>query len=461
MAGKKNWVAGKLLDTWMEFCIRRNKKCFSRQMELEISSLNPGMDSRNLVQEHYREKISLCLLILAAGMMLILLFVISSRTETVLRENRYLERAPVGGEEKTVRLDARVGDVELEGISIPVTEQNLSEKEAEDLLEEIARTLPSVILGENAALTFVNKPLNLPEAWEDVPVTIFWESSDLGLLKNDGSLGQETVSEKGQKVLLTATLSYGELSREKEITVTIFPQEMSEEERLKKELVLLVEQEEQNSLTEPYFSLPESLENTEILWKEPEEGLLPALCVLLAGALATVFIGKDQELHKQYEVRNQQLLLEYPAFVSKLQLLICSGMSIRSAFLKMGKEYQNSLQKGGKKKYVSEELLLALRKMENGMSEAEALDYFGRRCHLFCYKKLVSLIQQNLKRGTEGLRDALLNETKMAFEERKQTARKMGEEAGTKLLFPMMLMMAVVLIIIMVPAYFSFGGIGS
>lgn len=461
MAGKKNWVAGKLLNIWMEFCIRRNRKCFSRQTEFEISSLNPGMDSRKLVQEHYREKISLCLLILAAGMALILLFVIRSQTETVLYENRYLERAPVGGEERTVKLDARVGDVKLEGISIPVTEQNLSEEDAEEVLKNIAQVLPSVILGENAALTYVNKPLNLPEAWEDAPVTIFWESSNLDLLRNDGALGQEMASEKGQQVLLTATLSYGEISWEKEITVTIFPQEMSEEERLKKELVLLVEQEEQNSLTEPYFSLPETLENTEIQWKEPAEGLLPALCLLLVGALAAVFIGKDQELHKQYEVRNQQLLLEYPAFVSKLQLLICSGMSIRSAFLKMGKDYQNSLQKGGKKKYVSEELLLALRKMENGMSEAEALDYFGRRCHLFCYKKLVSLIQQNLKRGTEGLRDALLNETKMAFEERKQTARKMGEEAGTKLLFPMMLMMAVVLIIIMVPAYFSFGGIGS
>ena len=134
-------------------------------------------------------------------------------------------------------------------------------------------------------------------------------------------------------------------------------------------------------------------------------------------------------------------MLEYPEFVSKLQLWLSSGMSIRSAFLKMGREYQRNLQKGGQKKYVSEELLLALRKMENGMGEADALKFFARRCNIFCYKKLVSLILQNLNRGADGLRDALMNETKMAFEERKQTARKLGEEAGTKLLFPMMLML--------------------
>ena len=186
----------------------------------------------------------------------------------------------------------------------------------------------------------------------------------------------------------------------------------------------------------------------------------PVLFLLVPGSVLAVFLGQDMELHKQYELRNQQLLLEYPEFVSRLQLLLCSGMSIRSAFFKLGKEYQKHLQKGGTRRYVSEELLLAIRKMENGMGETEALEFFGKRCHLFCYKKLVSLIQQNLKRGTDGLRDALMNETKAAFEERKQAARRLGEEAGTKLLFPMMLMMGVVMVIIMIPAFISFGGLG-
>lgn len=186
----------------------------------------------------------------------------------------------------------------------------------------------------------------------------------------------------------------------------------------------------------------------------------PVLFLLVPGCVLAVYIGQDMELHKQYKLRNQQLLWEYPEFVSKLQLLLCSGMSIRSAFFKIGKEYQKNLQKGGKKRYVDEELLLALRKMENGMSEAEALEFFGRRCHLFCYKKMVSLIQQNLRRGTDGLRETLMNETKAAFEERKQAARRFGEEAGTKLLFPMMLMMGIVMVIIMIPAFISFGGLG-
>ncbi len=42
-----------------------------------------------------------------------------------------------------------------------------------------------------------------------------------------------------------------------------------------------------------------------------------------------------------------------------------------------------------------------------------------------------------------------------AFEERKARAKRLGEEAGTKLLAPMFLMLAVVLVIVIVPAFLS------
>ena len=42
-----------------------------------------------------------------------------------------------------------------------------------------------------------------------------------------------------------------------------------------------------------------------------------------------------------------------------------------------------------------------------------------------------------------------------AFEERKARAKRLGEEAGTKLLLPMFLMLAIVLVIVIVPAFLS------
>ena len=45
-----------------------------------------------------------------------------------------------------------------------------------------------------------------------------------------------------------------------------------------------------------------------------------------------------------------------------------------------------------------------------------------------------------------------------AWDERKRKARVLGEAAATKLLVPMILMMAVVMAIIMIPAFLSFYG---
>jgi hypothetical protein len=47
-------------------------------------------------------------------------------------------------------------------------------------------------------------------------------------------------------------------------------------------------------------------------------------------------------------------------------------------------------------------------------------------------------------------------EAQASFEERRSTARKLGEEAETKLLLPMVLMLAITMLIIIIPAYYSF-----
>ena len=63
---------------------------------------------------------------------------------------------------------------------------------------------------------------------------------------------------------------------------------------------------------------------------------------------------------------------------------------------------------------------------------------------------------QNVRKGGEGFTAMLRAETTEAFEERKAIARQRGEKAGTKLLLPMIMMLAVVLVMIMVPAFMSF-----
>jgi hypothetical protein len=69
---------------------------------------------------------------------------------------------------------------------------------------------------------------------------------------------------------------------------------------------------------------------------------------------------------------------------------------------------------------------------------------------------LAALLVQNLRKGDQRLLATLEREAESAFEERKRNARVQGEEAATKLLIPMALMLLIVLVLLIVPACMSF-----
>jgi hypothetical protein len=94
--------------------------------------------------------------------------------------------------------------------------------------------------------------------------------------------------------------------------------------------------------------------------------------------------------------------------------------------------------------------------MASGVPEGLAYVEYGRRCGLREYRKLGTLLEQNMRKGAKGLARLLEQESAESFEQRKNYARQLGEEAGTKLLLPMIMMLLIVMVIIMLPAILSF-----
>lgn len=90
-----------------------------------------------------------------------------------------------------------------------------------------------------------------------------------------------------------------------------------------------------------------------------------------------------------------------------------------------------------------------------GASEGECYEEYGIRCNLSEYRKFGMMLSQNLRKGTRGLTELLEREAEDAFEQRKNLAKKAGEEAGTKLMIPLFLMLIIVFAIVIVPAFFS------
>ena len=96
-----------------------------------------------------------------------------------------------------------------------------------------------------------------------------------------------------------------------------------------------------------------------------------------------------------------------------------------------------------------------INEIQDGTPDIPAVEQFGKRCGIQPYLRFASIISQNLRKGSQGLIEILEQEALEAFDQRKQQALRMGETASTKLLFPMMIMLGLVMGIIMVPAFMS------
>ena len=155
--------------------------------------------------------------------------------------------------------------------------------------------------------------------------------------------------------------------------------------------------------------------------------------------------------------REQQLLLDYSEVVSKLVVYIGAGLTLRNSWERIVAGYDAGVKEGKRGvRPVYEEMMKTVSQLSSGVSESRAFGEFGRRCGLQSYLKLSALLEQSQKNGSRQLRQSLELEMISAFEQRKNLAKKLGEEAGTKLLIPLLLMLGVVMAMIVLPAFLSF-----
>ena len=147
------------------------------------------------------------------------------------------------------------------------------------------------------------------------------------------------------------------------------------------------------------------------------------------------------------------MALDFTEIVFKLSLLYEAGLSIYKAWERIVTEYESTAPK--KPHFAYREMRLTLEQIKNGAPEAQAYGQFGRRCALHQYMKLGSILEQNITKGARGMKTLLRQEVRDSFEDRKRLARKKGEEAGTKMMIPLIMMLIIVLVIVAVPAIMS------
>ena len=242
------------------------------------------------------------------------------------------------------------------------------------------------------------------------------------------------------------------------IYVGIVPRELSRYESLLLQLQQAITAEDAGSLGENMLSLPTEIDGQRIYYSEHEDRsylLLPLLGVIAAMA---IYMRQGQARRTEKKQREALLMLDYSELVSKLMVYIGAGLTVRNALETISQHFDALIARGIKEdRPLYQELRTMVIQFRRNMPESEIYLSFGRRVNLKPYTKLVSLIEQNRMNGARNLRAMLELEMEDAFEQRKTTARRLGEEAGTKLLLPLFIMLGIVMIIVIVPAMSALG----
>lgn len=364
-------------------------------------------------------------------------------------------RSGFGGGDKTVSAVAEIeyGDnFEKEQVEIRIGSAEISSEEKHQRLAACVEELPKIILAGNENLSSIKEDLNLISLHESTGVSVSWQSSRPDLISESGEVFP---SEKGEKeyVLLTASLYIGGESCEWKCNAG-HNVALNEENYGRLAEIKLDELKEKAASGEngEFFELPDELaEGIKVRWKKPREnrffllGIISVISIIFAA-----YTCKSRGKKEAERLRNE-VIRDFPYFLDKLVMLLSAGVILTDAIERIAEDYRRYSSKSGKK-ILYEGLCEAVDSMKNSNSSfSEELLKLSDRLDTREFARLAVILKNGLESGAD-LVGKLEDESMLMWNERKSVVQKLGRVADTKLVFPLMIILGVLIVIVMTPA---------
>ncbi len=165
--------------------------------------------------------------------------------------------------------------------------------------------------------------------------------------------------------------------------------------------------------------------------------------MLLGLVIAGLFVWYLNESFKdKLTARRERLLSDFPQVLSKITLLVNSGMLLRDA-------WNLTAQQGNSVLFT--EMQLTAHQLENGVPEMAAYQEFAERCGVKEIRKFSSMVIQGLGKGGSDLTAFLRDMSEEMWIEKKNLVKQKGEKANAKLLAPTVIIFIGILFMIMAP----------
>ncbi len=167
------------------------------------------------------------------------------------------------------------------------------------------------------------------------------------------------------------------------------------------------------------------------------------VALLFGVVFAAIFVWYMNESFKdKLTDRREKILAEFPQVLSKMTLLVNSGMLLRDAWNLIANQSDTIL---------FQEMQLTATQLENGVAEAAAYLEFAERCGIKEIRKFAATVIQGLEKGAAELTMFLKDMADELWLEKRNLVKQKGERANAKLLVPTVIIFIGILFMIMAP----------
>ena len=379
-----------------------------------------------------------------------LLAIVSDITGGKVDKDNVLQRSEGLEDEYVVNLelDAK-GLLENYQYELVVVPRLVTKEEADQLFEEVKEEI-------DVAFASYEKDLPIQASYFSEQVKVDWSYVPSGYVDSAGKVIREEVPQEVIIISVQANLSCGNYEQ-----VYAFPIRLEKEIPTEREIILTElssffnNQMQQEGTTK--IKLPDEINGVTLKWKEKREFVsIQVLGLGVLSAIAISYFGK-KEKQEQEEKRKKQLEYRYCEMVSQFAMLLEAGMTMRQAWQCIANQYQEKRNKGiTQENPLYEAIVRMARRISEGENERLVYESFVEEINVPCYRRLMRTLIGNMEKGMSGVSSYLEGEEHRAYAERILLAKKMGEEASTKMLVPLMLMMLLVMGVVLAPAMIGF-----
>ncbi len=465
LAGYKKYGKGGFLGEgggrclWDIFCIyiKNENRLIKKRREVYV-------ESKEETEQWWRET---CVKVFAHSILFIMVF--SAIGFLVFLQGNYnkgagieLSRDSFDGDSISYGLKAVWPDESTENMEIEISPREYSDKQIDEMFEEGFEQAWRNMLGKNKSFNQITQPVNLITSLDEFPLKFSWWWEPEEFVSEEGDIQYDKIDGTAILTMYLQAEYRDELRQQSKTLLLSKPVYSKKELKLKQIAEQFLKWDSEDKEKESVL-IPDEFEGIRLYPSDSKDNTVLFLFIVIFAPV--LFILKEyQDLNYKVEERHKELQREYPNLVNRLVLYMGAGMTIKATFDRLYDEYckEEKLERDTGKKvktcnYLYNEIGRMIQEWNAGASEETCYEMLGKRLGLNCYVKLTAILIQNLSKGSAGILPLLLMERKQALNDQRDRVRKFGEETGTKLLIPMMILLIVSLIIVMVPAFLSFG----